>query len=197
MQIDTKKVATVKGLTTKAEKAVAGFKITDQATYDKAGEKFIELKKLEKEFKAEERSWLDPINELRNKVFSYTRPARQKIEAALKTISAAMDDYDRMVETQRQADAAKLEDKVKAGDMTLAEATDQAGKLATVDSVQSDKGKMHTRTKFSLVVEDASKVPDEFKVVDMQAVSAYYTANGIVPAGIKIEQTQVRVARTV
>ena len=83
MQVDTKKVATVKGQLTKAKKVVAGFAIANAADYELAGKKYIEVKKIAKEFEKEKRSWLDPINEIRDKVFSYTRPVEAEFKALI------------------------------------------------------------------------------------------------------------------
>ena len=195
MQVDTKKVATVKGQLTKAKKVVEGFEIKTVEDYELAGKKFIELKKLSKEFNKEKKEWLDPINLLRAKIFSYTKPVEDGFKKLLGDIDTSMRQWEIKIEEERQAEAKAIEEKVDNGEMKLADATNAVSNLEAVEQVETDKGKIHQRVSHELVLDDITQVSTRFLMVNMPMVKADYQATGQVPAGFKLEQKVSRVTR--
>jgi len=216
--VNKKELGVVKAQLTKAVKIANEIEITSQADYDKAAKKLIEVKKMKKDFLVGKKSWLDPINELRNKVFAISRPIEAKFAQAETVIDRAMTSWEQKIERERQEEARKLEEiaekkriaaekKAAEGKITqeeaqaeaaegLAEATDKAGKLETVQPVVTNKGTASTRQIHELVVVDKTLLPEEFKVPDMSAIKSFWRENGTIPAGCKIETRQVRTART-
>ena len=195
MEVDTKKITVVKSLTTKAENIVKGLEIKTQADYDKAGEQFINLKKIQKDFLAEEREWLDPINKLRNKIFSYTRPARTKIAEAIENISEALGKYEERIATENAAKAKEIEDKVDSGEMKMSEGANAVNGLGNIEQVETGKGKIGQRVVYDLVLVDPEKVSKDFLIIDMFLVKERYQQTGVVPDGFKLEQKTIRTAR--
>lgn len=193
--INKQQLAVVKGQVTKAENIANTLIIKSEADYELAGKKYIEVKKLQKEFKAEYDSWMKPINELRNKVFAVSRPMEVRFKAALDTLNKSMTAWESKMEAERQAEAAKLEAKADAGEMTLEDATDKAGKLTTVDPVQSDKGKLGSQVRHELVVTDEAKLDRQFLVPDLGKIREHYQGTGLLPAGVELRKVVVRTAR--
>lgn len=195
--IDKKKLGVVKAQLTKAEKVADEMVITSQEGYDLAGKKYLEIKKLSKEFKADKDSWLKPINELRNKVFAISRPLEARWGEALKKLSKAMEDWEEKVEAERRAEAKKLEESVSKEEMSLPEATEKAGSLPVVENVQTDKGKLGTRIVHEIVVDDANKIDRKFLVPDMGLIKKHYESTGELPEGTKLEKKTIRTARII
>jgi hypothetical protein len=195
MQVDTKRVAVVKGQLTKATKIVDSIKIANQVDYELAGKKYIEVKKIAKEFEKEKKEWLDPINQLRNKVFSYTRPVEASFKELLGRLDTALSEWEIKVESERQKEAEKIEAKVDSGDMDLADATNAVSNLESVDQVETDKGKIHQRVVNDLAIDDESKIDRKFYVLDLVAVKREWQETGLVPSGFKIEQRTIRATR--
>ncbi len=195
--IDKRRLGVVKTQVTKAEKLAAGLVITSDEQYQLAGKKYIEVKKLEKEFAKEKKSWLDPINVLRNKVFEVSRPMEARFKAAKETIGDALTAWEEKVEADRQAAAKELEAKADSGEMSLPEATAAAGQLEQASKVSTDKGTLGQQVRHELVVDDPSKLDRKYLIPDMSLIKADYNATGVVPKGCKIEKRVVRTARTI
>jgi Cu/Ag efflux pump CusA len=206
MEVDKKHVAAVKGQLSKAEKAVAGFKIKTQADYETAADKFVALKQAQKEFEKEKREWLDPLNKVRDKIFAVTRPIEARFKEMLSGLDADMEAWEIKQEAKRAAETDKLEDQVKSGSLSLADAADQAGKLDGLKPVDTAKGKMSKRTNYELVVTDVTKLPHIVKIPggsilpilmpNTAAIKEYYQATGQLLPGVELKTKSVRTTRT-
>lgn len=193
--VDKKQIAIAKGKLTKAEKIAATVVIKDQKSYESAGQQYLIIKKLEKEFEKEYDSWMSPINALRNKVFEISRPMKKRFAEAKGILDKAMGDWERKIEEENRKAAEELEKAADSGEMTLAEATDKAGKLESVDNVETSTGKLGQQIRHELVIADEAKLKREFLVPDMGKIKAHYEATGRLPDGVKLEKKVIRTAR--
>lgn len=206
MEIDKKRVTSVKSTLTKAEKIVAGFSIKTQADYEIAADKFVALKKASKEFEKEKRAWLDPLNVVRDRIFATTRPVEARFKEMLATLDTDMNAWEQAQEAKRIEATNALEEQVKDGNMSLADAADAAGKLPGLATVDTPKGKMSKRTNYELTVTDVTKLPAIVKIPNgsilpillpnVQAIKEYYAATGILLPGVELKTKSVRTTRT-
>lgn len=217
--VSKKQLGVVKAQLTKAVKIANEIVITSPEDYEKAATKLIEVKKLEKDFNKEKKSWLDPINELRNKVFSVSRPIEAKFKEVKDQIDRSMTKWEQKVEEERRKEADRLEaeaekkrieaeKKAAKGEITkeeaqqetadsLAKATDEAGKLPSTKQVVTPKGTAGTRQVHELVVVDFEALPNEFKLPNMPKIKEYWRTNGQYPAGCEIQTKIVRTTRAI
>jgi hypothetical protein len=106
-----------------------------------------------------------------------------------------MQKWETKVEEKRQAEAKKIEEKVDRGELDLNTATNDVSNLESVDQVETDKGKIHQRVVYDLVLEDSNKVEQQFWVIDLAKVKEYHQQTGQIPHGFKLEQRTIRATR--
>lgn len=150
---------------------------------------FKQLKGWEKELETKEKGITGPLNEALKQVRDLFRPTKVRLASLVTNVRGALDAYNREVQAELAAKAARLEAKVEAG--TLSERSADI-KLARAQSA-SAVDVIPTR-KRKVVRWDEAKVPDEYWVIDEPRLRAD-VLGGVKVKGAWIEEEESVVNR--
>ena len=193
------------------------FKIVNADGYASAGGTLTRIKDAMKKLLAKRKKITDPIDEAKKEVMDLFRDPQFKLETAEKAIKTAMIDYqDEQERIQRELQRKADEDARKQREKLLeqsrkAEAKGQTEKAAMLEIrsetvaapvVQREVPKVAgvgTRTVWDYQVDDASKIPREYLMVDEAKIRKVVQAlkGDTVIAGVRVfEKKQIAAGRT-
>lgn len=150
----------INDLKKRLEKIPAKVVIRSQRAYDIALAEFVALKQLEKENEARKKPLLDSANETVRQIKAIFRPFENNLESILSEYHVELNKYANAVEAER---IKKLEsintDKRLKNVETIVALREEAGERAS-----------STMRIKKVVIDDESKIPDEFWIVDQVAL---------------------------
>lgn len=165
-EVDQRRVAAIKGQTTRMQAQVDALEITDDASMAIASDLRSKIKQYERAMAKEKKDWLDPINLLRNKVFAVFKPFESQVNTALKAVDSKIIDYQNHKEAEAQKEAERLQKRVERGTLKPETALRKMGEVDTPDTmVETDNGKTVFQERRDIEV-DIDKLPKEYMIPD-------------------------------
>lgn len=195
-EIDQKRIAAIKGQTTRMQSAVEAIEIVDAASMAEASDLRSRMKQYERAMAKEKKTWLDPINLLRNKVFGAFRPFEAQVAEGIKAVDTKIIAYQNKIEAEARAKEAKLQARIDKGTIKPETAMRQMEEAPTPDSmVTGQHGKTVIQERRDAVVEDAALIPREYLLPDMVLIRQKVLNEGVAIPGIKIVTNKVLSSR--
>jgi hypothetical protein len=158
--------------------------ITDPAQVPLATSQFQQLKVIEKDLNGKKRSILDPLNTAVKAVRDLFRPAEQRLTAAIDEVRNALDSYSREVKAELAEREAVLEEKVENGKLKESTAIRKLERETAATQVYV----IPVRKIKKVQIDDESKIPDAFWIIDHVALRAALIAGQKVPGAQLIEE---------
>lgn len=170
------------------------YSIANAADYQGAAGELGKIKAAQKRLDELRKSMTRPIDEAKRRIMDLFRRPTEDLEAAERAIKQAMVTYQReqeriRLEEQRKADEAARKERerlaaqaakaAEAGKAEKAAALEQRAEMVTAPVISRPAPKVEgiaTREVWRFAVEDASKVPDQYKTVDEKKIGGVVRA---------------------
>ena len=139
--------------------------------------------------KASKKLLTDPLNETLDEIDSRYDPIEKPLKLSVKTLRAKIGEYQTEVVRKQQEDEAKIASRVKegSGNLSIESAVRKIDALEKPETVvNTNSGTAKFRKDKVLKITDASKVPDEYWVIDEKALLEALKAGTLV-AGAEVE----------
>lgn len=169
-------------ITEKAVELVAAKTIRTAADFDEAKDLLGRIAAAKKEIKERKEAITSPLNEALKAARALFAPFEERIETAEAAFKGKMLDYKRKLDAELAAKQREQEQKIAAGTTTL----EKAGK--SIERVERKAEAIPTRKVRKMVVKDASKVPDEYWVIDEVALRRDVLSGKSVPGTEVVEE---------
>lgn len=195
-EVDQKKVAAIKGQTTRMQAQVEALEIKDDATQQTASELRSRIKTYERAMAKEKKEWLDPINVLRNKIFSVFRPFEAQVAQAIKAVDTKIIGYQELKEKEAREQEAKLQARVDKGTLKPETALRKMEDVDVPDTmIESTHGKTIIQERRDVEIVDLAKIPREYLLVDMVLLRNAMLVEGKQVPGAKVITKKVLSSR--
>lgn len=137
-----------------------------------------DIHELHKQIEVKRKVVKKPFLDAGRKVDKLVKPSLDKLDRAKSQIKARLSEYARKAAAKARA----------AQEAAAKQAAENEIPEITVDEMeaQADTKKVKTRIFHEFTVEDITKVPAQFLVVDMAKVRKHFAAHGETPAGISV-----------
>lgn len=200
MQIDQKEISVAKQKSTLALKAANDISaIQDEVQLTSASKILSRIKATQKLVKEKKEGITKPLNKALENVRELFRPIETSCKEAEGIVKGKMVEYSDKVKEENRIATEKLAKRVEKGTMKVETAANKITELETApEQVHNEIGAAQFRIEREVVVEDESKIPTQYWVLDMVKVRKDVLGNaskGIAPLkipGVKvIEKTSV------
>lgn len=180
--------------------------VVDDQTHKLAISKAGELKKLVKAFEERRKEVIGPADTFVREVNKFCKIIKDRAQAALSVYNQKVSTYSAKLEAERREREAKQKSEAEALQRKLDEEAEKGGyeapkveiapiKQETVTRTE-DGISAHTRKVWAFEVEDFSKVPDGYKMIDERKINADIRAGILEIPGLRIFQKETTIFRT-
>ena len=173
-----KEIVLIKSQTTKAMQAAQELSIKSDEDMPGASELFLKIKAVGNLIKQRKDTITRPLYKMYKDAMDYFKPLEQEYVNAEKQMAKAA------------KETAKIEEKVEMGKIDFQKAAEKIEKIAPQKSVETGAGAVQFRTIKEVVVEDETKIPREYFVLDMVKVRKVALAGVEIP-GVKVIEKQI------
>lgn len=195
-EIDQKRVAALKGQTTKMQQAVDALDVNDDKSLAEASDLRSRMKQYERAMTKEKKEWLDPINVLRNKIFGVFRPFEEQVATAIKSVDTKIIDFQNKKEEEARREEIKLQSRIDKGTLRPETALRKMGEIDTPDSmIQGGNGKTVIQERRDVEIVALSAIPRAYLVPDMVAIRQAVLLENRKIAGVRIITRKVLASR--
>jgi len=185
-----KEIVLIKSQTTKAMQAAQELSIKTDADMPGASELFLKIKAVGNLIKQRKDTITRPLYKMYKDAMDYFKPLEQEYSNAERVVSQKISEYREKQMAKAAKETAKIEEKVEMGKIDFQKAAEKIEKIAPQKSVETGAGAVQFRTIKEVVVEDETKIPREYFVLDMVKVRKVALAGVEIP-GVKIVDKQV------
>jgi hypothetical protein len=185
-----KEVVLIKSQTSQAMQAAQKLEIKADADMQGASELFLKIKAVGNLIKKRKDTITRPLYKMYKDAMDYFKPLEQEYINAERIVSQKISDYRKKQEEKATKETIKIEEKVEMGKIDFQKATEKIEKITPQKSVESGSGTVQFRTIKEVIVEDETKIPREYFVLDMIKVRKVALA-GVDISGVKIVDKQV------
>jgi len=185
-----KEIVLIKSQTTKAMQAAQELSIKTDADMPGASELFLKIKAVGNLIKQRKDTITRPLYKMYKDAMDYFKPLEQEYSNAERVVSQKISEYREKQMAKAAKETAKIEEKVEMGKIDFQKAAEKIEKIAPQKSVETGAGAVQFRTIKEVVVEDETKIPREYFVLDMVKVRKVALAGVEIP-GVKVVDKQV------
>lgn len=192
MEVETKEIAVVKGQASKALNAAEALMITTQEEMVTATDHLSKMKQVAKMIKERKEAITKPLNEALKSARDLFQPIEANLAEAERIVKGKMLSYQRDEDERISKDKNKVIDKVESGKMSVEKGIAKIEQIGTVQtSVQGKVGAIAFRNVKKYRVVDESKLPREFLMPNMSAITEALKAGKVVPGAEMYEEKVV------
>lgn len=182
----TKEIAPIQKEVSKIVGIASALKIKDKNDLQEATNLLTKIKVIGKELLFAKEKITKPLNEALKSARGFFAPVENEWLRAEKIVKEKMLDYQKEEMVKAAKETSKIEAKVEAGKMGFDKAADKIEAITPAKTIASEGGgSAQFRPIKKVVVEDESKIPDEYWVLDMVKVRKVALAGVEIP-GVKI-----------
>lgn len=191
-EVLTKELATIKSQISKAETAANGLQIKVQEDMPAAVELLSKIKIVGKMITQKKESITKPLNEALKNARSFFSPVESDYIRAEKIVKDKMSDFQEAELEKAAKKAEAIEAKVAAGKITEEKAEQKIEAIAIpVAKVEAKSGVVRFRTDKEVIIDDETKIPREYLVLDMVKIRKASLAGVKIPGVSVIEKQTV------
>lgn len=182
----------VKGQASKALNAAEALMITTQEEMVTATDHLSKMKQVAKMIKERKEAITKPLNEALKSARDLFQPIEANLAEAERIVKGKMLSYQRDEDERISKDKNKVIDKVESGKMSVEKGIAKIEQIGTVQtSVQGKVGAIAFRNVKKYRVVDESKLPREFLMPNMSAITEALKAGKVVPGAEMYEEKVV------
>lgn len=193
--INEKELAPYQEKLSKAEAFASAMVISTPEQLESAGKALLQIKAIIKFFTEKKESATKPMNEALKAIRSFFAVPLSQGENAEAIIKEKMNIY----HAEEMAKAAKktemIEKKVESGKMSFDKAAEKIEAITPAKTIVSPVGSVQFKKTKEVVVEDESKVPDEYWELDLVKIRKVALAGVNIP-GVRVVETQTVAGRS-
>jgi len=187
--IENKKLVVIKTQVSKAVAKANDLVIKTKEDLPKATELLSQIKMVGKLIKEQKEEITNPANAILKSARAFFNPIEDQYTEAEKIVKNKMLEFNQAELDKAKAQTEKITEKVEAGKMSFEKAAEKIEAVTPEKSVESKSGAVQFRTVKEVVIEDETKVPREYLMLNMVKIRKVALA-GVEIAGVKVVEKQ-------
>lgn len=192
----SKEIAPITTKTANIASKANSLEINSDKDLAKAGDLLVEVNEYIKIITLAKKSITDPASKTLSAARQFFKPFEEKYETVKKTIVSKMSEYNIKRIESIEKENAKIVAGVEKGKISFEEAEEKIKEADKTIETKSGFGKVTFRTETEVIVEDLTKVPKEYWVLDMVKIRKVALAGVNIP-GVKIIKKQIPIGKKV
>ena len=191
MELTQKEIQLIQKQVSPVVRRAESYEVKTKENVEEASNYLLKIREVEKAIEAKRLEFTKPINQSLKAINSTFKELSSPLEKARKLLTDKILDWRRKEQERIAAEEAKRMEEVR----KLQSKGIEVPELPTIEKTEATIGKTQARKVWTFMVEDFSKVPDIYKMINNVAVNdAIRNGHRIIP-GLKIYQEEILAIR--